>query len=141
MKLTEIAAKALAELPTGVDVEIIERHHRFKEDAPSGTAAHTASLIAAARREAGTAEAPDATKTGLDGARGASVEGVPVHSIRLRGLVAHQEVLFGGPGETLTVRHDSLDRSSFMPGVLLAVARVRETPGLTVGLDSLLGLG
>ena len=121
-------------------VEVIELHHPDKVDAPSGTAARTAALIAQARADAGTPAAPDATTTGLDGARGALVDGVPVHSVRLRGLVAHQEVLLGGPGETLTLRHDSLDRTSFMPGVLLAVRNVGATPGLSVGLDSLLGL-
>jgi 4-hydroxy-tetrahydrodipicolinate reductase len=122
-------------------VEVVELHHPDKVDAPSGTAAHTAALIAQARRDAGTPAAPDATETALDGARGADVDGVPVHSVRLRGLVAHQEVLLGGPGETLTIRHDSLHRSSFMPGVLLAVRGVAERPGLTVGIDALLGLG
>lgn len=121
-------------------VEIIELHHAGKADAPSGTARRTAELIAAARREAGRgATGPDATSEALEGARGARVEGVPVHSIRMTGLVAHQEVLFGGPGETLTIRHDSLDRASFMPGVLLAVRAVRHRPGLTVGLEQLLG--
>jgi 4-hydroxy-tetrahydrodipicolinate reductase len=120
-------------------VEIIELHHPAKVDAPSGTAARTAQLVAAARAEAGVGPAPDATKTGLDGARGASVDGVPVHSVRLAGLVAHQEVLFGTAGETLTLRHDSLDRVSFMPGVLLAVRSAPSRPGLTVGLESLLG--
>jgi 4-hydroxy-tetrahydrodipicolinate reductase len=122
-------------------VEIIELHHPDKVDAPSGTAAHTAAAIGAARRAAGVAPAPDATATGFDGARGATVDGVPVHSVRLRGLVAHQEVLLGNVGETLTIRHDSLDRTSFMPGVLLAVRAAGDEPGLTVGLDSLLGLG
>jgi 4-hydroxy-tetrahydrodipicolinate reductase len=122
-------------------VEIVELHHPDKVDAPSGTAAHTASLIADARRAAGTPDAPDATTTSLPGARGADVDGVPVHSVRLRGLVAHQEVLLGGVGETLTLRHDSLHRSSFMPGVLLAVRGVGDRPGLTVGIDGLLGLG
>lgn len=122
-------------------VEIIELHHPNKADAPSGTARRTAELVAAARASAGLdAAGPDATSESLDGARGASVEGVPVHSIRLRGLVAHQEVLLGGPGETLTIRHDSLDRASFMPGVLLAVREVRHHPGLTFGIDSLLDL-
>jgi 4-hydroxy-tetrahydrodipicolinate reductase len=121
-------------------VEIIELHHPNKIDAPSGTATHTASLIAAARAEAGTGPLPDATTSALDGARGATVDGIPVHAVRLRGLVAHQEVLLGTPGETLTVRHDSLDRTSFMPGVLMAVRAVGERPGLTVGLESLLGL-
>lgn len=115
-------------------VEIIELHHPGKVDAPSGTAARTAELIAAARR----GRAPDATTTALPGARGASVSGVPVHSVRVSGLVAHQEVLFGGAGEVLSLRHDSLDRSSFMPGVLLAVRAVVERPGLTVGLEHLL---
>jgi 4-hydroxy-tetrahydrodipicolinate reductase len=122
-------------------VEIIELHHPNKADAPSGTSRRTAELVAAARRAAGLESAgPDATVDLLEGARGANVEGVPVHSIRLRGLVAHQEVLLGGPGETLTIRHDSLDRASFMPGVLLAVREVRNHPGLTVGIDSLLDL-
>ncbi|MDN5860537.1 MAG: 4-hydroxy-tetrahydrodipicolinate reductase [Pseudonocardia sp.] len=122
-------------------VEIIELHHPNKADAPSGTATHTASLIAAARADAGCDPMPDATTTSaLDGARGATVDGIPVHAVRLRGLVAHQEVLLGAPGETLTIRHDSLDRTSFMPGVLMAVRAVGERPGLTVGLESLLGL-
>jgi 4-hydroxy-tetrahydrodipicolinate reductase len=121
-------------------VEIIELHHPRKVDAPSGTAARTAELVAAARAEAGVADAPDATTTALDGARGAAVAGIPVHSVRLSGLVAHQEVLFGTEGETLSIRHDSLDRVSFMPGVLLAVRAVAGRPGLTVGLEALLGL-
>jgi 4-hydroxy-tetrahydrodipicolinate reductase len=110
-------------------------------DAPSGTARRTAELIAAARREAGMAPVPDATTTGLDGARGATVDGIHVHGLRVRGLVAHQEVVLGTDGETLTIRHDSMHRSSFMPGVLLAVRGVRDRPGLTVGLEPLLGLG
>ncbi len=122
-------------------VEIVELHHPGKVDAPSGTARRTAQLVAAARHDAGVGPAPDATTSALDGARGASVEGVPVHAVRLAGLVAHQEVLLGGHGEVLTIRHDSLDRSSFMPGVLLGVRRVRDRPGLTVGLESLLDLG
>lgn len=121
-------------------VEIIELHHAGKVDAPSGTARRTAELVAAARREAGVRPAPDATTSALPGARGAEVDGVAVHAVRLAGLVAHQEVLLGGSGEVLTIRHDSLDRSSFMPGVLLAVRRVRERPGLTVGLEPLLDL-
>ena len=121
-------------------VEIIELHHPNKIDAPSGTATHTARLVAAARAEAGSAPLPDATTSALDGARGASVDGIPVHAVRLRGLIAHQEVLLGTPGETLTIRHDSLDRTSFMPGVLMAVRAVGERPGLTVGLEPLLGL-
>jgi dihydrodipicolinate reductase len=121
-------------------VEIVELHHPNKADAPSGTATHTASLIAAARAEAGAAPLPDATTHALDGARGARVDGIPVHSVRLRGLVAHQEVLLGAAGETLTIRHDSFDRTSFMPGVLMAVRAVLDRPGLTVGLEPLLGL-
>jgi 4-hydroxy-tetrahydrodipicolinate reductase len=120
--------------------EIIELHHAGKVDAPSGTARRTAERIASARREGGRGPMPDATSSALDGARGADVEGVRVHAVRLSGLVAHQEVLFGGHGETLTLRHDSLDRVSFMPGVLLAVRRVAALPGLTVGLESLLDL-
>ncbi|MCW2652088.1 MAG: 4-hydroxy-tetrahydrodipicolinate reductase [Mycobacterium sp.] len=119
-------------------VEIIELHHPNKADAPSGTAARTAGLIAEARQ--GMPPNPDATSTALPGARGAHVDGVPVHSVRLAGLVAHQEVLFGTQGETLTIRHDSIDRTSFVPGVLLAVRHVRERPGLTVGIEPLLGL-
>lgn len=121
-------------------VEIVELHHPRKVDAPSGTATRTAELVAAARAAAGCPPMPDATATGLPGARGAEVAGIPVHGIRLAGLVAHQEVLLGTEGETLTIRHDSLHRSSFMPGVLLAVREVRRRPGLTVGLESLLGL-
>ena len=119
-------------------VEVIELHHPHKADAPSGTATRTAQLIADARKEL--PPNPDATSTGLDGARGASVDGVPVHSVRLAGLVAHQEVLFGTQGETLTIRHDSYDRTSFVPGVLLAVRRINEFPGLTVGIEPLLDL-
>jgi 4-hydroxy-tetrahydrodipicolinate reductase len=121
-------------------VEIVELHHPDKVDAPSGTARHTAELVAAARREAGAPAMPDATSTGIDGARGADVDGVRVHSVRLRGLVAHEEVLLGGPGEQLTLRHDSYDRASFMPGVLLGVRRIAGRPGLTVGLEHLLDL-
>jgi 4-hydroxy-tetrahydrodipicolinate reductase len=121
--------------------EVIEMHHAGKADAPSGTAARTAALIEEARSAAGLGRSPDATVSEQDGARGAVVSGVRVHSIRLAGLVAHQEVLLGGHGEVLTIRHDSLDRSSFMPGVLLAVRGAGGLPpGLTVGLDSLLGL-
>jgi len=120
--------------------EVIELHHPEKVDAPSGTARETARRIAASRTAAGLGAQPDATGSSLDGARGASVDGVPVHSVRLRGLVAHQEVLLGNPGEVLTLRHDSLDRASFMPGVLLGVRRVSTHPGLTVGLDAYLDL-
>ncbi|MEH1168644.1 4-hydroxy-tetrahydrodipicolinate reductase [Micromonospora sp. CPCC 205539] len=118
--------------------EIIEQHHPRKLDAPSGTATHTARQIARARAEAGLGPAPDATKDEVPGARGAEIDGVRVHAVRATGLVAHQEVLFGTTGETLTIRHDSYDRVSFMPGVLLAVRAVRNRPGLTVGLDALL---
>ena len=121
-------------------VEIVETHHPDKVDAPSGTAIHTAQVIAAARREAGLDSAPDATRRSLDGARGATVDGVPVHSVRLRGAVAHEEVAFGNAGEIFTLRHDSLDRVGFMPGVLLAVRQVPSRPGLTVGLEPLLDL-
>ncbi|WP_431232682.1 4-hydroxy-tetrahydrodipicolinate reductase [Mycolicibacterium psychrotolerans] len=119
-------------------VEVIELHHPHKADAPSGTATRTARLIAEARK--GLPPNPDATSTGLEGARGADVDGVPVHSIRLTGLVAHQEVLFGTLGETLTIRHDSLDRTSFVPGVLLAVRQIANRPGLTIGIEPLLDL-
>ncbi len=129
MRFAAIAA------PHYESVEVIELHHPDKVDAPSGTARHTAAAIAAARARAGSAPMPDATTTSLDGARGADVDGVRVHAVRLRGLVAHEEVLFGGPGEILTLRHDSLDRSSFMPGVLLGVRTVSTRPGLTVGLE------
>jgi 4-hydroxy-tetrahydrodipicolinate reductase len=122
-------------------VEIIELHHAGKVDAPSGTSARTAAMVAGARASAGLGPVPDATTTQLDGARGAAVDGVHVHSVRLAGLVAHQEVLLGGHGETLTIRHDSLDRASFMPGVLIAVRGIASLPpGLTVGLEGLLGL-
>jgi 4-hydroxy-tetrahydrodipicolinate reductase len=119
-------------------VEIVELHHPRKADAPSGTARRTAELIAEAR--AGMDPMPDATTSALDGARGADVAGVRVHAVRLAGLVAHQEVLLGGGGETLTIRHDSYDRASFMPGVLLGVRSIADRPGLTVGLEALLDL-
>lgn len=121
-------------------VEIVELHHPGKVDAPSGTARRTAELVAAARDEAGVGASPDATTQALEGARGAQVAGVRVHAVRLASLVAHQEVLLGGHGETLTIRHDSLDRASFMPGVLLGIRRVPDTPGLTVGLEAFLDL-
>lgn len=121
-------------------VEVVELHHPDKVDAPSGTARHTARGIAAARAAAGLGAVPDATTQTLDGARGADVEGVRVHAVRLRGLVAHEEILLGNPGEMLTIRHDSFDRVSFMPGVLLGVRRVGRHPGLTVGLEQLLEL-
>lgn len=119
-------------------VEIVELHHPDKADAPSGTARATAEAISQARAAAGLGEQPDATSVALPGARGADVLGVPVHAVRLRGLVAHQEVLLGQEGETLTIRHDSFDRVSFMPGVILAVRAVVDRPGLTLGLDPLL---
>jgi 4-hydroxy-tetrahydrodipicolinate reductase len=134
MRFAELAAKYFP------SVEIIELHHAGKADAPSGTAAHTARLVAQARAAAGLGPGPDATTSELDGARGALVEGVRVHSVRLSGLVAHQELLFGGEGETLTIRHDSLDRTSFMPGVLLGVREILNRSGLTVGLEKLLAL-
>ena len=121
--------------------EVIELHHANKVDAPSGTALRTAGLISEARAKAGLGAPPDATKQELTGARGASVDDVRVHAVRLAGLVAHQEVLFGGHGEALTIRHDSLDRASFMPGVLLAIRGLASLPpGLTVGIEPLLGL-
>jgi 4-hydroxy-tetrahydrodipicolinate reductase len=121
-------------------VEIIELHHAGKADAPSGTAANTARRIAAARKAANLDTPPDATVQELPGARGAQVDGIRVHGVRLRGLVAHQEVLFGAEGETLTIRHDSLDRVSFMPGVLAAVRTISSRPGLTIGIEAILGI-
>ncbi|PKW19474.1 4-hydroxy-tetrahydrodipicolinate reductase [Saccharopolyspora spinosa] len=134
MRFAELAAKFFE------SVEIVELHHPKKADAPSGTAARTAEVIAQARAEAGLGAVPDATTKELGGARGADVDGVRVHSVRMTGLVAHQEVLFGTEGETLTIRHDSYDRRSFMPGVLLSIREVGAQPGLTVGLDALLGI-
>ena len=138
---------AASAAPYFESVEIVELHHPDKVDAPSGTATRTAELIAEARAAANSAPMPDATLSpskggpGLDGARGATVESIPVHSVRLRGLIAHQEVLLGTVGETLTIRHDSLDRASFMPGVVLACKKTGTLPaGLTVGLDALLDL-
>ena len=121
-------------------VEVIELHHAGKADAPSGTALRTAQAIAAARRGSADGAPPAPAREAVAGVRGGAVDGVRVHSVRLPGLVAHQEVIFGGQGELLTVRHDSLERSSFMPGVLLALREVAARPGLTVGLESLLGL-
>jgi 4-hydroxy-tetrahydrodipicolinate reductase len=115
--------------------EIIELHHPDKVDAPSGTASRTAQLISQARKNAGLSKMPDATTTSIDGARGAIVGDIPVHSVRARGLVAHQEVIFGGLGETLTIRHDSLDRAGFMPGVILGIRKIIENPGLIHGLE------
>ena len=121
-------------------VEIIELHHPNKVDAPSGTATSTARKVAAARSAAQLPPPPDATVQEVSGARGADVEGIRVHGVRLRGLVAHQEVLFGAEGETLTLRHDSLDRVSFMPGVLAGIRAVGSRPGLTVGIEDILGI-
>ncbi|MDI6908992.1 4-hydroxy-tetrahydrodipicolinate reductase [Nocardioides sp.] len=121
-------------------VEVVELHHPTKADAPSGTARRTAELIAAARRAAGVGPVPDATSTALEGARGADVDGIRVHGLRIRGLVAHQEVILGGVGETLTIRHDSLDRASFAPGVLTGLRAIADHPGLTVGLEHFLDL-
>ncbi|MDF1602735.1 4-hydroxy-tetrahydrodipicolinate reductase [Nocardioides sp. YIM 152315] len=131
---------AAAAAPYYESAEVVELHHPTKADAPSGTARRTAELIAAARRDAGLGPVPDATTTGLDGARGADVDGIRVHGLRIRGLVAHQEVVLGGPGETLTIRHDSLDRASFVPGVLTGLRQIADRPGLTVGLEHFLDL-
>jgi 4-hydroxy-tetrahydrodipicolinate reductase len=134
MRFAQLAARYFT------SAEVIELHHPGKVDAPSGTALRTAELIAQARAEAGLGDVPDATTQQLDGSRGAAVDGIHVHSLRVEGLVAHLEILFGTEGETLTLRHDSLDRSSFMPGVLLAVREIESRPGLTVGIEALLGL-
>jgi 4-hydroxy-tetrahydrodipicolinate reductase len=132
MQFAQLAA------PYFESAEVIELHHPRKADAPSGTAKRTAELIAQART--GLPPMPDASTDVVNGARGANISGIPVHSVRLQGLVAHQEVLFGGPGESLSIRHDSYDRESFMPGVLLAIRKVSEIPGLTFGLEELIGL-
>jgi 4-hydroxy-tetrahydrodipicolinate reductase len=135
MRFAELAA------PFFESAEVIELHHAGKADAPSGTAGRTAAIISSARTAAGAGPMPDATATAAEGARGTVIDDVHVHSVRLAGLVAHQEVLLGGHGEVLTIRHDSLDRASFMPGVLVAVRGIGGLPpGLTVGLDGLLGL-
>jgi 4-hydroxy-tetrahydrodipicolinate reductase len=134
MKFAQMAARYYE------SVEVVELHHPNKVDAPSGTALRTAELIAAARKDAGLGAPPDATTQARDGARGADVDGIHVHALRIAGMVAHQEIVFGAQGETLTIRHDSLDRVSFMPGVLLAVRNVASRPGLTVGLEPLLDL-
>ena len=135
--MMEFAKKAA---PLFESVEIIELHHPNKVDAPSGTARRTAELIGQARHAAKSDPMPDATQESLDGARGTKVAGVPIHSVRARGYVAHQEVVFGGIGETLTIRHDSLDRQSFMPGVLLGINKIVGKPGLTFGLENFLDL-
>lgn len=121
-------------------IEVIEMHHPDKVDAPSGTATRTAELMAEARQQAGSAGLPDATTTDPDGARGAKVAGIPVHAVRARGYVASQEIILGGVGETFTIRHDSHDRESFMPGVVAAVRAAGQRDGVTVGLDTVLGL-
>ena len=121
-------------------VEVIELHHPNKVDAPSGTAVATAQAIAAARAAAGVAPSPDATESDPLGTRGGLVDGVRVHAVRLRGLTAHEEIVLGNPGEQLTVRTDSFDRSSFMPGVVLAVREVGSLQGLSIGLDTVMGL-
>ena len=135
MRFAQLAA------PFYRSAEVIELHHPDKADAPSGTAARTAELIAQARRAAGLGMPPDATSQALDGSRGADVDGIRVHSLRIAGMVAHQEIVLGTEGETLTIRHDSLHRSSFMPGVLLAVRGIAARPGLTVGLEPFLDIG
>ncbi|WP_279387578.1 4-hydroxy-tetrahydrodipicolinate reductase [Nocardioides jejuensis] len=134
MKFATIAA------PFYDSVEIIELHHPTKADAPSGTAARTAALIAEARKAAGSPAFPDATSQEIEGARGADIDGVRVHALRIRGMIAHQEVVCGGPGETLTIRHDSMDRASFGPGVLTGCRQIAAHPGLTVGLEHFLDL-
>lgn len=134
MKFAQLAARFYE------SAEVIELHHPDKIDAPSGTAARTAELIAEARASAGLGAVPDATTQARDGARGADVDGIRVHAMRIAGMVAHQEIVFGTEGETLTIRHDSLNRSSFMPGVLVGVRGVASRPGLTVGLEPLIGL-
>ena len=136
--MTQFAAKAA---PLFESVEVVEMHHPGKVDAPSGTALHTAEVIAEARSEAGCAPSPDATKFDPHGARGGKVEGIGVHSIRVRGFMSSQEVLFGTEGEVLTLRYDSVTRESLMPGVLTALRAVPNLAGVTVGLDAVLGLG
>ena len=135
--MMQFAAKAARYFES---VEIVELHHPNKADAPSGTATRTAEMITEARAAAKRPPMPDATSSAVDGARGALVGDVPVHSVRLRGLVAHQEVILGDLGETLTIRHDSIDRTGFMPGVLLGIRSVVKHPGLTFGLEHFLDL-
>lgn len=119
-------------------VEIIEYHHAQKIDSPSGTAVRTAKLIAQERKEKNLKQNPDATTSEIPGSRGSKIDGIPVHAVRMQGLVAHQEVIFGSSGENLTIRHDSFDRASFMPGVLLAIRNISKTPGLNIGIDDLI---
>ena len=134
MKFAEIAA------PFFESAEVIELHHPNKKDAPSGTAVHTAEGIAKAREAAGMAPQPDATEQSLDGARGADVQGVPVHAVRMTGMVAHEQVIFGTQGQTLTIKQDSYDRDSFVPGVMVGVEKIANYPGLNIGLEKFLGL-
>lgn len=134
MKMAELAA------PYFESAEVIEMHHPQKKDAPSGTAIHTAEAIAKARQKAGLGAQPDATEQTLDGARGADVEGIPVHAVRMTGSVAHETVIFGTEGQSLTIKQDSYSRTSFVPGVLLGVRKIAEFDGLTVGLEPFLGL-
>ena len=135
--MMQFAAKAATYFET---VEIIELHHPDKIDAPSGTALRTAELIGESRAKARRSPMPDKTSIQIPGARGARVSDIPIHSLRLRGLVAHQEVILGDQGETLSIRHDSIDRSGFMPGVLLAIRAVKSRVGLTFGLENLMEL-
>lgn len=134
MKFAQMAA------PFFESAEVIELHHPNKKDAPSGTAVHTAEGIAKAREEAGMGQQPDATEQSLGGARGADVEGIPVHAVRMTGMVAHEQVIFGTRGQSLTIKQDSYDRDSFVPGVLIGVEKIGSNPGLTIGLESFLGL-
>ena len=130
MQFSEVAAKYFE------SVEIIELHHANKVDAPSGTAVRTAQMITDARKKSSKAKMPDATKDAIPGARGATVGDVLIHSVRSHGYVAHQEVIFGEPGETLSIRHDSINRAGFMPGVLLGIREVVKHPGMTIGLEN-----
>ena len=134
MKFAEMAA------PFFESAEVIELHHPNKKDAPSGTAVHTAEGIARARKDAGMGEQPDATEQSLDGARGADVDGIPVHAVRMTGMVAHEQVIFGTRGQSLTIKQDSYERHSVVPGVLIGVEKIGKNPGLTIGLESFLGL-
>ncbi|QNH96142.1 4-hydroxy-tetrahydrodipicolinate reductase [Corynebacterium anserum] len=134
MKFAEMAA------PFFESAEVIELHHPNKKDAPSGTAVHTAEGIARSRRNAGLGTQPDATEQSLEGARGANVDGIPVHAVRMTGMVAHEQVIFGTRGQSLTIKQDSYDRDSFVPGVLIGVEKITAHPGLTIGLESFLGL-
>jgi 4-hydroxy-tetrahydrodipicolinate reductase len=133
----QLAAKAAKFFES---VEVVELHHPAKVDAPSGSAIRTARLLAAARADAGLGPSPDATETELPGARGAVVDGIHVHAVRMRGMTAHQEVILGGPGETLTIRDDTYDRAAYMPGLLIGVRQVADRPGVTVGLENYLDL-